>query len=301
MNHTNRLAFVLVLLGICGLALIVLADSAEGQGFVQVSASFNDASKDADVAPGKSGTVTFQGMIDVLNPTTGDQTTVSLRVNSRWPAVISPSAFVVQQSSQIPFSVTVIVPPRTLRSDTANIEVGGTWQTLSSQTGNVNPAGAVVNILQYFQLSMECNRPYQEVSPGDEMTFVVWIHNEGNEADDFDLDIGNLKRLNDGGWTIQISKTSMTIYAREKDKFTLSVNTPKDWTIWKTELSQIELLVTSKGSINVAGGDELLVTSETYPLTIYEKGMYIPDFDPILVVCGLIAGIMIFGRRRIEA
>lgn len=272
-----------------------LGDIASGQ----IMPSFTwqmETSKNVDVSPGSSGTVTFTGTLTV-NSGSQPQLMCYLEVQvAGWGSTISPSVAVVaspEATETFQVSVTVVAPigaPRQVK----DVVVSGRWESGAGLAGTIPNQKMVALVMPYYMMDVSSSNPTVQVNPGDAITFNLKISNQGNDQDRYRVSVANLKSLSDDGWSVPTIGT-VTLLSKEEKSIQIRVETPQDWTVWKNELKGIQVVVTSEFS-ELAGAE----VPVTYQYTLYcrQKGMYLPAYDPLILVSGIAVAMLLFGGRR---
>jgi uncharacterized membrane protein len=141
----------------------------------------------------------------------------------------------------------------------------------------------IVTVNPYYRVSIESDTPYREISPGSQAFFSFKVWNYGNAVDTFELEIVNLKDLVNDHWTVTLSTTQVPrIPVAEYRVVKITAQSPRDWTIWKSKPS----IVTVR-AISVNARDSQLVVNQQFPMYAYEKGFYIPGFDPMFLILAM--------------
>jgi len=298
----RRICFAIMLVVLlAGLAILAVPQEAEGQTIIPVvQAGFDAASKSADVTPGgtANGVVQNTGTI-VCNTGSQTQVSVNLQVTAGgWGAAITPSSmtFLAGSSTEQDFAITVRAPPGTSHKVSQNVVVGGSWTGAQGLVGDVDSTQMIVFIEQYFKLILESDNPLTEIAPGDDLTFAMKIWNMGNDEDDFVIEIMNQKSLTDDGWTIP-TVPKQTIEEKGVRPFKIQLTSPQDWTIWKNKVSSVNVKVISEKS-RLSNPDAEI--NMEYSLFVRQKGVYLPAYDPLIMVSGIAVAMLIFSRRRVE-
>ncbi len=286
---------------VAAVAIIAIPQEAEGQGTIipVVSAAFDDSSKNADVTPGGSGNGIVKNT-GTISCDSGSQTqvTVALTISAGgWGAAITPSSMTFPAgTSSKPFSITVRAPPGTSHKVSQNVVVGGSWTGAEGLVGDVDSTSMIVFIDQYFKLILESDNPLTEINPGDDLTFSMKIWNMGNDEDDFVIEITNQKSLSDEGWTIP-TVPKQTIEEKGVRPFKIQLTSPQDWTLWKNKVSPVNVKVYSDKSRLSNPDAEVFMM---YSLYVRQKGVYLPAYDPLIMVSGIAVAMLVFSNRRME-
>jgi len=238
--------------------------------------------QEAQVSESMKGTLTFDGKVKV-DKLPVERIVVSLTpsVDQGWPCSVSPSTIVITDTQDHTFGVTVVVPENSLSANSGVIKVdatgrgGGFTVTGTSQ--------AIITVRPYYRVMIESDTPYREISPGSQAFFSIKIWNYGNAVDTFELEIVNLKDLVNDKWTVTLSTTQVPrIPVAEYRVVKITAQSPRDWTIWKSKPSIVTIKATS-----VNARDSSLVVNQQFPMYAYEKGFYIPGFDPTFLILAM--------------
>ncbi len=287
------MAITLVFSGI----VVLLPEEAEAIGNPRVTVSLDQSEQSAQVAPGQDGIVTFTGLVRCTMPvdTNIQQVLVSLTGDAGgWAWSITPSSLSFDRStSELAFSCTVRVPPRTSHTHTGQLTVGGTYRVNPGIYGTSipGPATAMITIEQYYKFALECAKPFVEVVPGDQMVFTLKLRNEGNDQDTMKVDIeaDNFKSLVDKGWAIQLSANNFIINEGEEAIVKITVNTPVEWHIlWYNHVTTIRVKIFSEQAALLGE----MVMDTIYPLYIRERGVSAPGFEPLILIFAVIFIVM---------
>ncbi len=250
----------------------------------------------AKITQAQLGAVTFGGNATVEKMARVERVTVTLTavVNTGWPVVISPSTMAFINPGTQRFQVTVIVPPSTSSLLTGNVIVTGNAKA-PALAPVVAAASAVVTVSQFFDLTIEAEQPLRQVKPGELTYNVINVYNEGNGQDTFELEIENNEKLVEDQYTVLLGSTDITVQQDEYQPVRITVQTPQQWTLYKKQMTQLVVKVTS----SEARAKNLLYT-KTYPLYLYMKGYYIPGFEPFLAILAFAFVASVLNMRREE-
>ena len=145
-----------------------------------LSLSLSPTQLEAEVTADQLGAVTFGGTVTVEQLRIMSSTvTLQAVVSTGWPVVISPTTFEFTGSGSEEFILTIIVPPATNAMITGNVIVSGTL-TAPLLSPVVASAGAVVTIATYYDIYIESDDRFVQLSPGDSGEVILQIWNRGN-------------------------------------------------------------------------------------------------------------------------
>ena len=252
------------------------------------------------VAPGQEGIVTFTGKVDaqMTYEPRGQQLLVYLTADASGWAVTTPPALIFTRGiTTRDFAITVQVPPETSHMIQGTLTISGRWRVVPGIGGSsVDPVTAIIYIAQYYQFSVGCEKPYQQVSPGSSLGFKLRLINEGNAADKLRVDILNLADLAEGGWTVQLSQDKFQVPEKQERVLTVSITTPVEWNAWKNDVTTIRLRVISSQAESTGAISDI----SEYSLYIRQRGVSIPGFEPTFAIMALagLAAVIYQHRKR---
>lgn len=275
---------------------------AEGVGAPAIRIELAQTKQTAYVAPGQDGVVTFTGTVSAQIPWSPNiqYLVVTLQADAGgWPVSVPPSLTFNKAQKQQSFTLSVQVPVETSRQTQGQLSVSGRWRySPGSLGGTVDPATAIIVIKQYYQFSVGCEKPYVQVGPGSSLGFQIRLINEGNAADRLRVEITNLDKLADMGWTIQLSQDKFSVPEKQEKVLTVSVTTPVEWNVWKNKVDVIRLRIVSAQAESLGDISDIA----DYSLYIRQRGFSIPGYEPVLAIMALtIMAVMMVGfvkRKR---
>lgn len=277
-------------------SLAITSEKADAQNPIPVvNLEWNGPNeKEAEPTPSAQGSVSFSGTCTVDMFVSGERIVVTLTasVSTGWPAVVSPSQMVFMQDGSQEFSVAVVVPQATSATAIGQLTVdargeGGGFIVTTNIQG-------IVTVKQYFRMTLESPKPFQEISPGTQTTYSVRVLNTGNAPDSFSLEVSNLESLNKKGWTVTLSTLTIEqLPPMEYQEITITIQPDRDWTIWTTEST----LVSIKATSDMASIEGVVIEKE-FPLFVYERGAYIPGFDVMFLIIAFAIGLVVIKKRR---
>jgi hypothetical protein len=248
----------------------------------------------ATVTESQKATLTLSGTIQVEKlPVERIVVTLTPSVDQGWPCSCSPSTIVVTDTQEHQYSVTTVVPERWLSVTSGTLKVdamgvGGGFQVTGTSQ-------AIISVSPYYRVMIESDTPFREISPGSQALFSFKVWNFGNAVDTFELEIVNLKELVNDHWTVTLSTTQLPgVPVLEYRMVRITAQSPRDWTPWKNKPS---LLTVRANSVNAR--DASLVVTQQYSMVAYERGFYVPGFDPMLLVMAMgICAVFITRMKR---
>jgi len=258
-----------------------------------LTCTLDPSSQEARVSESAQGTVQFTGSVRVDKlPVERIVVTLLSSIDAGWASQCSPSSLVITDTQAHSFSVTGIIPQATPSNIIGNLKIdakgtGGGFNVVTSAT-------VIITVKPYYRVMMESDMPYKEISPGTQAFYSFKLWNVGNAIDSYEMEIVNLKDLVTKKWTVTLSSTQVAkINPNEYKTVRITAQSPRDWTIWKSEPTMINV---KSSSLNAK--EEQTVVTQSFPLYAYEKGFYIPGFDPIFMIAALAMGAVLLKKKR---
>jgi hypothetical protein len=303
-KQAARASVFLILLVLFGSMFIYIPkeeDKVEAVGSPAIRIELAQTKQTAYVAPGQDGVVTFTGQVTATIPWSPNvqYLVVTLQADAGgWPVSVPPSLTFNRAITTQGFTLSVQVPVETSQKTQGQLSISGRWRySPGTLGGTVDPATAIIVIKQYYQFSVGCDKPYVQVGPGSSLGFKIRLINEGNAADRLRVEITNLDRLANKGWTIQLSQDKFSVPEKQEKVLTVSVTTPVEWNIWKNDVDTIRLRIVSAQAESLGDISDIA----DYSLYIRQRGFSIPGYEPVLAVMALtlMAVVLIgFARRK---
>jgi len=275
------------------------SENAEAVGQPVVTIKFLEGEEEqiADVRPGEHGTVFFPGTIEARIPAGSNiqDVVVSLQGNTglNWPVSINPPTIQVDAGGSATFSVTVSVPPETSYYVQDILTVSGTARSFPGTVSyNVAAITGSIRIAQFYKFSLECDKPYKQVNPTEQLAFNMRIWNYGNGRDTFTVYIPKLAKLAGDGWNIQLGTYTVEVDEKSQRTVQVTINTPVKFNHWINEVTTIELEVQSEQQATLEG----TAYTKIYPLAVRQRGFSLPGFDPLLIIMSFAFVTIFIGR-----
>jgi hypothetical protein len=285
-----RVSIFLILVLMLGSLFMYLpkeTDEAEAVGAPAIRIELAQTKQTAYVAPGQDGVVTFTGQVTATIPWSPNiqYLVVTLSADAGgWPVSVPPSLTFNKAQRQQSFTLSVQVPVETSQKTQGQLSVSGKWRySPGSLGGTVDPATAIIVIKQYYQFSVGCEKPYVQVGPGSSLGFQIRLINEGNAADRLRVEVTNLDKLAEMGWTIQLSQDKFSVPEKQEKVLTVSVTTPVEWNVWKNKVDTIRLRIVSAQAESLGDISDIA----DYSLYIRQRGFSIPGYEPVLAIMAL--------------
>jgi hypothetical protein len=258
-----------------------------------LSIRLDAASQNAHATESAPGVVQFTGQVAIDKlPAERCVVTLTASTDIGWPAQVSPLLTVFTNTTPQPFTCSVIIPAGTANSQFGNLIING--RAVAGGLQSLAETKAIIAVDPYFRLTLDSDVPYREISPGTQAFFTIKLTNAGNAVDSFELEISNLKELTAKHWTVVLSANTISkVMPGEYKPFRITAQSPRDWTIWKSEPSVVIMKATSQNA-----KDFQQVIALSFPVYAYEKGFYIPGFDPLFLVAAFGIGLVVLRRNR---
>ena len=257
-----------------------------------LAVKLDSASQNARVTESAPGIVTFTGQMSIDKlPVERCVVTLASSTDIGWVTTISPSTAVFTGTTPQSFTCTVVVPQGTSNSQFGNLVING--RAVAGGLQSTAETKGIIAVDPYFRLTLDSDVPYREISPGSQAFFTVKLTNAGNAVDSFELEISNLKDLAAKKWTVVLSANTIPkVQPAEYKPFRITAQSPRDWTVWKSEPSVIIIKATSQNA-----KDFQQVIALSFPIYAYEKGFYIPGFDPLFLFAAFGIGLVALRRK----
>jgi hypothetical protein len=274
------------------LVLVPAATQAAVNPVPVLAVKLDSANQDARVTESAPGIVTFTGQMSIDKlPVERCVVTLTSSTDIGWVSQVSPTTAVFTSTTPQSFTCTVVVPQGTANSQYGNLVVNG--RAVAGGLQSMAETKGIISVSPYFRLTLDSDVPYREISPGTQAFFTVKLTNAGNAVDSFELEISNLKDLAAKKWTVVLSANTIPkVQPGEYKPFRITAQSPRDWTIWKSEPSVIIIKATSQNA-----KDFQQVIALSFPIYAYEKGFYIPGFDPLFVIAAFGIGLVALRRK----
>lgn len=269
---------IVVLMG-----LLVWSPTTQAQGLPDYSINPEPPGQAVlDVRPGELGS--DQVIINAEN--TG---TVSITIELTTTCsglVVSPTVVTVSlnvgDNRQIPITISAL-PKASLTKKTCLVS-GRLVQVAGSPAPYDVPRNTAFEaaILQYARVSVSSTEPFTKIRPGQERPLNFKIENSGNYNDDYHLEVVNMKKLEDAGFSVTLAQN--TLLGVDKDSYAnvrITIQTPRGTVIgYQDEYFSLELKATS--FIEGSRGD-----FRSAIVTVWVKGVFLPGFDPMFTISAL--------------
>ncbi len=285
--------------------LIGIPDPAEAAQ-VTGQITLDKSEQRADVGPGDSGIVMFTGMVSVAIVGPGmcvPSIEVMLTADANeWPATIDPHRITfntAQMGTAQSFEAAVRVPNFTSFTYNSNVTITGRARALpGTVTYNLLRARGNISIDPYFKLSVSCDEPYYEITPGDKFMHQLIIRNEGNTRDRIriKIDEDSLDKLTKAGRVVSLGTPMVSIEEGKEDIVPVSLTGSSNWETHQDDrLYKIKIIVRSETSVLQGAFPE----SHEYTLYCMERGSGMPGFDPIFALMAL--AVVTIAIKRVAA
>lgn len=285
------IASIVLILG--ALLLVAPAATASPNPVPVVQIKLDTSNQIAKVSESAQGTVQFSGTVSIDKlPVERVVVTLTTSVDAGWASQCSPSSMLFTSTAPQSFTVTVIVPQATPSNIIGTLKIDG--KAVGGGLQGLTNTQAIITVAPYYRVMMESDMPYREITPGSQAFYSFKIWNVGNAIDSFELEIVNLKDLVQKKWTVTLSSNQIAkVNPNEYKTVRVTCQSPRDWVIWKSEPTMINI---KSSSMNAKEGQ--LVITQSFPLYAYEKGMYIPGFDPLFLIVAIAFGAIMLQRRK---
>jgi len=255
----------------------------------------------ADVDPERGGIVTFVGYINVEQWVEIDAQYAVVDLEAEiegWPVTEIPLLVVTKSQSTIPFSLSIMIPPRSMTSGmdyTKTLTVSGSWEYVpESNSGQVSPVTFFVYIKQYYEYSVRCKQPYIQTSPGGEFDIDLEITNTGNGEDEVTVDIERRSTMESNGWAFVFETTKFELAHGQKKVVPVHIATPKKWEGWRNNIVVLTFTVASEQASQTGA----VVEGAVYSVYIRQRGVSLPGFEVPVILLGMLLVFILSSKRR---
>lgn len=264
--------------------------------------------KEAEVAPGKSGTVVYKGNVTVNRyPPSVGQVLISFNPLDTeggvgWGGSVIPPSIAFQPWTSAfpqppqPVIVTVSAPPMELMSAKRNATITGNWiLSPGVDSGETIPYTFPIAVKHYYLFVIRPIDEYKKVWPGQPATFKLGIVNQGNAEDVFSIEVNPDDRgvLERHGFVVEIKQSTIRVAPRSTGIIEFTVHGPqRNFHIWKNQISMIPI------RISTMEAPEHEKMTKIWMVAYYEVGTYIPDPCLILIIVGIVLLIIIVILRK---
>lgn len=269
-QHLKLAPVMLIVLIMLGLLLVnckFLTQDAEAVGGFNLHAYItfnhdlnqeNSVVKHIDVAPGDSPIAQFEGWVVVSRDRGSGIIDVNLSssvdTDGFLSSVTPPLIQILPGFVGIKFTLSVVAPLRANMTDgedrqPVRVTVSGSWlASPSGLKGEVKPSTVLVNVRQFYDLSVSVEPPFFSAMPGTSHSFDVVIKNMGNGVDEFEVSIINDEFYTRQGFSFFAKRWKVTVGAGLEGRVTITVSTPKTYTLYESTVHAITLDIKSKNS-----------------------------------------------------
>jgi outer membrane protein assembly factor BamB len=188
---------------------------------VAYSISFSDANVNLDVRPGASGV----GCTELLISNEGTAT-IDVDVSMSGGGVtISPGAVSVTLEAGANITTPICAVAATSSNHTqVQVTAIAQGREANTQLNEVNKSGGfTVTVLQYVQLSIRADQPYQKICRDSILDVSFTVINYGNDVDTIQFEIINQEDLENAGFTVEQSQPLMEIVSQGESEMTVQI------------------------------------------------------------------------------
>jgi hypothetical protein len=251
--------------------------------------------RQSTVTDKQNGSVNFTGVVRVDWFCCRVFVNLAATVDIGWECVITPNLMVLPDTIDHPFSVTVTVPEATRADTVGNVKVMATAD--DDGLSATDEANATVTVAPYYLLTIVSDDPYREILPQESTSFTMKIQNHGNAIDSYELRIANARELEDAGWSVKLSNSTINGVPPEGEmKVSVTVRSLQglNWIIWISRTTPIILRADSLGATN-----NNMTLTQTLPVHVHVEGYNNPLLELLTTISVLTAvGVTIIAIAR---
>jgi len=282
------------------LIMLVGSTSAQVSGggvYPDITLKLQKNSVDIRVSPGETGSGAITASISNIGKV---QETVKIEVFcAQGLSYAAPGTVTLPsgtQGSDYPIPITITAPERTKKQAiqcTVRAQVvraGGV-----SYPGTPHESYFTVNILMFARLRVESQKPFQQIQPNKEFFLTYKLFNDGNNMDEFDIRVTNIKTLEEQRWSMALSSNVYRVPRDDYETVRVSVRSPKP--PYFGYFNEYQPVTLQASSIN---GAQLGVPYTKDQTTVfYVWGIYLPGFEGAFAAMALAGtGLVLRPRRR---
>jgi hypothetical protein len=225
---------------------------------VIVYIKFKEANAFVDVEPGSAPMTNYEGVVVVSGDPGGGRIDIDLDVRTSKQGFLA-AVFPMQIMMLPPYldyviSLDITAPLRANYTDgitnpPVQVTVEGDWLSFPSGIqGRVLNSTVMLNVNQFYDLSVSAEPPFCKIWPGQSATFTVWIKNMGNGVDAFEVSILNDEFYTNMGFSFFAYYWQVDVGPNMEGFIQIRVDSPKTISIYESNMYGVTLKVVSKGS-----------------------------------------------------
>lgn len=211
----------------------LLSTDVSAAGNPNVTLTFENEIAEADVSPGESGTVTFNGIAE-CDPTGPGQNVqnviVRLEANTEyhWGASVNPPQLEMEPGSQEDFQVIVTVPMGTSATLSDIVTVSGTAMPNPGTTAfTIPPETGIVRVIPFVNMEIFFNDRYQRVFAGNDAEYRIRLTNLGNCDALFTVSLMDSSSPEVIDWPIEFSEDEFVVQEKTEHEFEVKLEVPE--------------------------------------------------------------------------
>jgi hypothetical protein len=245
--------------------------------------TLHDRNATVHVAPWDSKMVQLNGSVSVTSPP-GVRVEVNLApITIECFATAFPGVFIFQGSGEEKFHLKVRVSEGKSCKTICKATVYGYWSTAATGAqGQASPEEGVsanIYVAPYYFTYYNCPKAFDEVAPGAEADFELWILNVGNNYNTYHIELMNEQELADKGFRVTLSESRIEVPEDGTGIVTIHVQTPSG----TRGMGMNEVLF----KVNQEKGENAYSRDREYSVDIkipYEHIVYTTEFHIILAI-----------------
>jgi hypothetical protein len=265
-----------------------------------------EQTEDADVSAGSTCEAKFAGTVTCDTRGLGQnvQSVIINLVGStdyNWPVKISPPTIVFEPMGvdTKEFNAIVMLQPETSVLQQITLLITG---TATLQPGmlmyNVPPASASIKIKPYIVCEISCSNPYQCVSPGTSVDFILEVQNFGNCQGRFTTDFEITGGQNTNDWVVQFNEQSVTVNEKSGKNISIKIKVPNNAPDGKYDIYV-------RFTPDIEEGNQTYSVKE-FPLRVEVKGGLFgigtyPTYVIIILIIVIIISVLFWKRKPLKA
>lgn len=251
--------FIIIFIVIGTVQILSNNVTAIGEPVVNLRFDDGEAVQEASVGPGDPQAVIFHCTVSVQESIGSDVQGVYIELESSseqgWESNVQPDIFYIYPGNSETFEVVVSIPFGTSSEIEDTITVSGYAENYPSGTGGteITPIYGTIKIKPYYQFTLHHFNEQIKIKPGTEEQFEFLIENTGNAITRFSIEVEDFDKLEDKGYEIEFSHTTIVIPEKENRSIKVTIILPEHL-MWLDEYYgfsyHIKIKVISEGQTN---------------------------------------------------
>ncbi|MGA1822466.1 MAG: choice-of-anchor T family protein [Thermoplasmatota archaeon] len=200
---------------------------AEAVGGAEVNIIFDSTRIFVDLDPGMGAVLTLNGTVSVNVPWIPEIQELIVNLNTtidNISASITDKLIFTKGITDLPFHVIINIP--TDLSGVFRLTACGNWSyDPGVHSGDCEEDVALIYVNEHPEITLGCDKPYEDVARGESVTYLVTISNNGDVDEFVNLSVTNLDDLNSAEMVVQMSQQKFQIPPNVSSNVSIRVST----------------------------------------------------------------------------